>query len=228
MIYNPWFEAQGIEAVVVPVGVEPRSIPALLKALFGATNVHGASSPCRTRSPRRTWSMKSRRRRGSPAPATRSCVGRTARCWANVRRRGLRPWRGAQGTADRRARGRWWSAAAVSAPPSRRRWLPPARRRWACTIRPGAAAEALADRLRQHYPAIQVTTGSNDPHGYDIVVNATPLGMKAGDPLPVDTDRIAPTTFVGEVVMKEEFTPLLRAAKARDAPCRSAPTCCSR
>ena len=50
-----------------------------------------------------------------------------------------------------------------------------------------AAAEALADRLRQHYPAIQVTTGSNDPHGYDIVVNATPLGMKAGDKLPVDT-----------------------------------------
>ena len=79
----------------------------------------------------------------------------------------------------------------------------------------GTAAEALADRLRQHYPAIQVTTGSNDPHGYDIVVNATPLGMKAGDKLPVDTDRISPTTFVGEVVMKEEFTPLLRAAKAK-------------
>ena len=42
MIYNPWFEAQGIEAVVVPVGVEPPQYPALLKALFGATNVHGA------------------------------------------------------------------------------------------------------------------------------------------------------------------------------------------
>ena len=29
----------------------------------------------------------------------------------------------------------------------------------------------------------------------------------------VDIDRIAPSTFVGEVVMKSEFTPLLRAAK---------------
>ena len=75
-----------------------------------------------------------------------------------------------------------------------------------------AAAEALADRLRLHYPALHVSAGSNDPTGYDIVVNATPLGMKPGDKLPVDIARIAPNTFVGEVVMKEEFTPLLRAA----------------
>ena len=74
------------------------------------------------------------------------------------------------------------------------------------------AAEALGDRLRLHYPALHVSTGSNDPAGYDIVVNATPLGMKPGDKLPVDIARIAPNTFVGEVVMKEEFTPLLRAA----------------
>ena len=31
----------------------------------------------------------------------------------------------------------------------------------------------------------------------------------------MDPARIAPATFVGEVVMKEEYTPLLRAAKAR-------------
>jgi shikimate 5-dehydrogenase len=30
--------------------------------------------------------------------------------------------------------------------------------------------------------------------------------------MPVDVSRITPDTFVGEVVMKEEFTPLLRAA----------------
>jgi shikimate dehydrogenase len=79
------------------------------------------------------------------------------------------------------------------------------------------SAEALGDRLRQHYPALQVATGSNDPAGNDIVVNATPLGMKPGDPLPVDITKIPSTTFVGEVVMKEEYTPLLRAA--RDKGC---------
>jgi shikimate dehydrogenase len=78
-----------------------------------------------------------------------------------------------------------------------------------------ASAEALARRLREHYPALDVTTGSKDPGGFDIVVNATPIGMHDGDPLPVDIDRIAPTTFVGEVVMREEFTPLLRRAKEK-------------
>ena len=42
--------------------------------------------------------------------------------------------------------------------------------------------------------------------------------MKDGDPLPFDLARVAPTTFVGEVVMKQEITPLLRAA--RDLGCR--------
>ena len=78
-----------------------------------------------------------------------------------------------------------------------------------------ASAQALASRLRAHYPALTVRTGSKDPAGFDVVVNATPLGMKDGDPLPFDVDRIAPDTFVGEVVMKSEYTPLLQAAKAK-------------
>ena len=42
--------------------------------------------------------------------------------------------------------------------------------------------------------------------------------MRDDDPLPFDIERIAPGTFVGEVVMASEFTPLLRAAMARDCP----------
>ncbi|CAB5721986.1 Quinate/shikimate dehydrogenase [Delftia tsuruhatensis] len=78
-------------------------------------------------------------------------------------------------------------------------------------------AQALADRLRAYYPRLKLRMGSNDPQGFDLIVNATPLGMQEGDPLPFDVRRIAPTTFVGEVVMKSEFTPLLRAA--RDKGC---------
>jgi len=78
-----------------------------------------------------------------------------------------------------------------------------------------ASADGLADRLRRHYPALQVVTGSNDPAGYDLVVNGTPMGMNEGDPLPVDVSRIAPSTFVGEVVMKQEMTGFLRAVQAR-------------
>jgi shikimate 5-dehydrogenase len=80
------------------------------------------------------------------------------------------------------------------------------------------ACESLRDRLRAHYPRIEIKTGSNDPAGHDLVVNATPLGMKNGDPLPMDVSRIDPTTLVGEVVMKEELTPFLRAARDRGCP----------
>ena len=78
-----------------------------------------------------------------------------------------------------------------------------------------ASAEKLAESLLTHYSALSVTVGSNDPDGWDIVVNATPLGMNEGDPMPMDTNRIAPTSFVGEVVMKQEETAFLAAAKAR-------------
>jgi shikimate dehydrogenase len=47
------------------------------------------------------------------------------------------------------------------------------------------------------------------------VVNATPLGMKAGDPMPLDPSRLSPSTYVGEVVMKQETTAFLAAAQAR-------------
>jgi shikimate dehydrogenase len=76
-------------------------------------------------------------------------------------------------------------------------------------------AAALESRLARHYPRLRVVTGSNDPDGYDIVVNATPLGMKRDDPLPLDTRRLAPAAFVGEVVMTQETTPFLRAALER-------------
>jgi len=81
-----------------------------------------------------------------------------------------------------------------------------------------AAATLLAQRLRQHYPQLRVATGTNDPAGHELVVNATPLGMNEDDELPVDVARLAPETFVGEVVMKEEMTPFLRQAAARGCP----------
>jgi shikimate dehydrogenase len=60
-----------------------------------------------------------------------------------------------------------------------------------------------------------VRTGANDPVGHDLVVNATPLGMNEGDPLPLDVSRLSPDTFVGEVVMRAETTAFLAAAQAR-------------
>ena len=78
-----------------------------------------------------------------------------------------------------------------------------------------ASAEALGSRLQAHYPKLEVATRSNDPSGYEIVVNATPIGMNDGDPLPMEVERLSASTFVGEVVMKQEMTPFLPAAQAK-------------
>ena len=81
-----------------------------------------------------------------------------------------------------------------------------------------ASSAALAARLSENFSSVQVSTGSNDPAGFDVVVNATPLGMKEGDPLPIDISRLDAKTFVGEVVMAQEVTAFLAAARARGCP----------
>jgi shikimate dehydrogenase len=82
-----------------------------------------------------------------------------------------------------------------------------------------ASAEQLAQRLRTQHAQLEVSTGSNDPRGHDLVVNCTPLGMNEGDPLPLDVARLDPRTFVGEVVLSRAVTPFLQAA--RDRGCRT-------
>ena len=112
-------------------------------------------------------------------------------------------------------RARWSSAPAASARRSPRRSRRPASASIALFDARGERGEALAARLRSHYPALEAAAGSRDPAGFDIVVNATPLGMRDGDAMPMDVARIAPTTFVGEVVMQSEMTPFLQAAAER-------------
>ena len=75
-----------------------------------------------------------------------------------------------------------------------------------------ARRDALAGRLRSRF-GDRVTAGSTDPTGFDIVANATPMGMRADDPYPVDVARLAPGTFVGDVVTKPASPPLVVAAR---------------
>jgi shikimate dehydrogenase len=51
--------------------------------------------------------------------------------------------------------------------------------------------------------------------GFDLVINATALGMQPDDPLPLDPSRLTPATVLAEVVMRPAVTPLMQAARAR-------------
>lgn len=57
--------------------------------------------------------------------------------------------------------------------------------------------------------------GGPEAAGFDVVVNATPAGMRAGDPLPIPATTIDAGAFVGDVITAPEMTPLLMAARAR-------------
>jgi shikimate dehydrogenase len=78
--------------------------------------------------------------------------------------------------------------------------------------------ERLAESLRSHHPALAVETGVPEPDGFDVAVNCTPLGMRDGDPLPIDPARLRPGTLVVDVVVKTPPSQLLREAQARGCP----------
>jgi shikimate dehydrogenase len=77
-----------------------------------------------------------------------------------------------------------------------------------------ARRTCLIDRLAG-LGACPVRSGSNDPAGFDIVLNASPVGMKADDPIPLDVTRLDTTMFCGCVITAPAITPFIAAARAR-------------
>ncbi|MDM0080746.1 shikimate dehydrogenase [Variovorax sp. J31P179] len=217
MIYNPWFDQQGIDAVVMPMGVKAEDYAGVLASLFKLTNIRGALVTM----PHKITTLSLVDEATPTAKIAGACNAILKRPDGSLlgdQFDGAGFVRGVQrkGRALEGARvlvsgsGGVGSAIAASLAAAGVAQM-------ALYDSSAASSEALAGRLRAHYPQLVVTTGSNDPAGFDLVVNATPLGMKEGDPLPFDVARIAPSTFVGEVVMKSEYTPLLRAV--RDKGC---------
>jgi len=215
MIYNPWFEQTGEDAVVVPMGCKPEHYPALLKSVFALTNIRGALITM---------------------PHKMSTVGLLDEASTAVQIAGS--CNAVRRAPDGRLQGDLFDGEGFVRGMRRKGCVLSGARALvvgcggvgsaiaASLAGAGVAAlslydsrtdlaDGLAQRLRQHHPALQVRTGSNDPAGHDLVVNATPMGMNDGDPLPMDVARIAPTAFVGEVVMKAEMTAFLTLAQAR-------------
>jgi shikimate dehydrogenase len=218
LIYNPWFGKNGIDAVVVPMGVKAEEYRQFFPLLFRLTNIRGAlvTMPHKVTTCDLVDELSPTARVAGAANAVLlredgTLVGDQfdgAGFVRGIQRKGF-------DLLGRRAF--VVGSGGVGSPIA------------ASLAEAGVAAiglfdantavsEALAARLHEQYPDLETRTGVNDPDGYDIVVNATPLGMHEGDPLPMDVDRIRPGTFVGEVVMTQEYTPFLRAAKEKGYP----------
>jgi shikimate dehydrogenase len=215
MIYNPWFASRGINAVVVPMGVRAADYAAFLGSLFCLSNIRGA-----------LVTMPHKVATVGLLDETTVAVQVAGSCNAILRRPdgslygdlfdGIGFVRGAKrkgfdfAGADCLIVGAGGVGSAIAAAIAAEGPGSIA----LCDIN-AAAAERLAARLRRRFPAVVVTLRKNDPAGYRLVVNATPLGTSAGDPLPFDPTRLDGEAFVGDVVLTAELSPLLKAVARR-------------
>ena len=215
MIYNPYFEKIGVNAVVMPIGVKAENYAEVLKALFQLTNIRGALVTM----PHKVTSLAFMDEISTTARIAGACNAILRRPDGSligdmfdgeefvrgVARKGRHI---AGGSALVVGCGGVGSAIAASLAAA-------GIARLGLFDAHSESASSLGSRLTAHYPKLEVQTGVKDPSGFDVLVNATPIGMNEGDPLPMDVGRIASSSFVGEVVMKQEMTPFLRAAQAK-------------
>lgn len=214
LIYNPWFEKNGIDAMVVPMGVKAEDYPVSLRQIFKFSNVLGAlvTMPHKvttmTLADEATITAKI-------AGAANALIKRADGTLLADQFDGAGFARGVarKGFKTKGSRILIVGTGGVGCPIAASLAADGAASISLFDVN-NASAEGLASRLKTYYPDMEVRVTSNDPAGYDLVVNATPLGMKADDPMPFDVTRLSSLTFVGEVVMKKEITPMLRAAAA--------------
>ncbi len=215
LIYNPYFAQANLDVVVVPMGCRAEHYPDFLRAVFTLDNIRGAliTMPHKVTTLALLDDVSTAAQVAGACNAVRRSVdgrlqgdmfdgegfvrGLLHKACPVAGARALVVGAGGVGSAIAAS----LAAAGVAAV--------------GLFDAHAASAESLAKRLRQHYPTLQVQTGSKDPDGFGIIVNATPMGMNDDDPMPMDVTRIAPATFVGEVVMKREMTAFLRAVQAR-------------
>jgi shikimate dehydrogenase len=215
MIYNPFFEARKINAVVMPLGCKSEDYAAFLKLLFRLTNILGALITM----PHKVATLDLVDEASVSARIAGACnavkMDERGRLIGDMFDgegfvRGLQRKGCGIGGASAFIAGCGGVGSAIAASLAKAGVS-----RLELYDLSAPPMDALAKRLKSHYPNLEVIVGSADPAGCDIVVNATPLGMKKDDPLPMRMDGISPSTFVGEVVMKEEMTPFLTAVRAK-------------
>lgn len=81
-----------------------------------------------------------------------------------------------------------------------------------------ARRDAIIQSLATQFPN-RVGVGSPDPSGFDFVANVTPVGMKAGDPYPVEVSKLKADQFVADAITRPEVSPLV--AYARQLGCKT-------
>lgn len=218
---NRLFDAQGYDGVMVPLHVSPDALASLLQALRSLRNLDGfiVTVPHKVAIVALCDELTTEARQvGAVNAVRRTADGRLIGGILDGEGfvRGLR-------TAGIDAAGQsvYLAGAGGAASAIAFALAKAGVRRLTVANRSADKARALLDRVVGAYPALQGGVGSADPSGHDLVVNGTSLGLRPGDALPLDADRLEPKQLVAEIIMEPALTPLLVAAAARG--CRTHP-----
>jgi shikimate dehydrogenase len=77
-----------------------------------------------------------------------------------------------------------------------------------------AKAGELAKRVARFHSGCKASASEPTVEGIDILINATPIGMAEGDPLPMKLDKLDPKFVAADVIVKPGLTPFLKQAEA--------------
>ena len=76
-------------------------------------------------------------------------------------------------------------------------------------------AQQLIDRLQKVFPDVSMSIGNDDASGHDLGVNATSLGLRIEDELPLNVQSLQGSQHVAEIIMQPAETAPVIAARER-------------
>ena len=211
-VFSERFAAEGIDAILIPVHVPASSFDAIVPALLKLSNIDGVlvTVPFKAR-------MVTFAERLGPTARTVGAVNALRReadgSWTGDMFDGIGFVRGAEGKGERirdRRVALFGAGGAGSA--------------IACALAEAgvksidiidtdsAKARILVGKLQRAFPGCALAAANRIPRGADMVVNASPVGMRPDDGLPWEIGPLDPTTLVGDVVITAAPTPLIRHA----------------
>ncbi|MCZ7566212.1 MAG: shikimate dehydrogenase [Burkholderiales bacterium] len=214
-VFNRAFADGGVDAVVVPALVAPQHLEAFVRATFASPTVQGFFVSIPHKAPLLALADRATpaaRRAGAANAARRAADGAIEVDLLDGEGfvRALRHFAIAPDAGRALLLGAGGAACAIGAALA----LAGARAIDFYDSAPGKAAAAAA-RIGAGTAASCRAVASPDPAGCTLVVNATPMGLKPDDPLPVAVEALAPDTALVDIIMTPRPTRLVELARRR-------------
>jgi shikimate dehydrogenase len=220
-IFNEIFEQKGLDSLMTPLSCRPEGFEALWAGITAAENIRGVivSVPYKTAVFHKCAAAHDRAARVQSANSVRRQADGT---WYADNFDGVGFIDGLRAGGHQIAGRRILQVGAGGAGSSLTYCLAEAGAEQIrlADIDPGRA-ETLAVLVAKAFPKCRVEVGDASPTGMDMVVNATPVGLKASDPFPLDVSKLTPDMTVVDIIMEPAETALLR--KAKETGCRVQP-----